>query len=261
MNVLSWNCRGLGLPRTVRVLGDLIRTHKPKFLFLSETISYANKVEELRVKFGFAQCFSVDRVGRSGGLAIFWRNNVNCEVTSYSRNHVNVNFLNNGAAVWSPSCFYGCPESDRMRTSWNIIRRLADVAQIPWVIIAEISLQGGSFTWEKFRGTSDWVKERLDRAFATRSWPHSFPMCKLSVIRTSVSDHDLILLDLYSLDFTQMEFQFRFENTWLQEPNFHKKTSDFWLSLPPSHIIPKLISVSNFMARWGRTFFTSFATK
>ncbi|KAL8134789.1 hypothetical protein AgCh_009705 [Apium graveolens] len=128
-------------------------------------------------------------------------------------------------------------------------------------MLAEISLQGGSFTWEKFRGTSNWVKERLDRAFATRSWQHSFPMCKLSVIRTSVSDHDPILLDLYSVAFTQKEFRFRFENTWLQEPNFHKETSEYWLSLPPSHIIPKLISVSNFMARWGRTFFHKFRDK
>lgn len=109
MNLLSWNCRGLGSPRTVRVLSDLIKVHKPDFLFLSETISFANKIEELRVKYNFAQCFSVDRVGRSGGLAIFWKNNVNCEITSYSRNHVNVNFIENGTVVWSLTCLYGFP--------------------------------------------------------------------------------------------------------------------------------------------------------
>lgn len=65
------------------MLGDLIKSHNPEFLFLSETISYANKTEKLHVKFGFSQCFSVDRVGRSGGLAVFWRNNVSCEITSY----------------------------------------------------------------------------------------------------------------------------------------------------------------------------------
>lgn len=98
------------------------------------------------------------------------------------------------------------------------------------------------------------MKERLDRAFASRSWLHSFPLSKLSVIRTPVSDHDSIMLDLYSVAFTRKEFRFRFENTWLQEANFHKETTEFWLALDPAHIIPKLISVSGFMARWGRNF-------
>lgn len=296
MNLLSWNCRGLGQPRTVRALNDLVKSHRPDFLFLSETISYSNKVEELRIKLGFVQCFSVDRVGRSGGLAIFWRNNVNCEVTSYSRNHIDVNFLSNGSATWSLSCFYGFPERSRKKDSWDLIRMLASRTQLPWSIIGdfndlllaadkwggvphaqslmsgfqaaiddsnlvEIDLHGGRFTWEKSRGSPDWVKERLDRDFATRTWLHMFPLNKLSVFHTSVSDHDPIVLDLYSVSFSQKKFRFRFENTWLQEPGFYKETSDFWLSLPPSYILPKLLSVSSFMARWGRNFFHKFRDK
>ena len=46
MNYLSWNCRGLGNPHTVCALGDLIRSRKPDFLFLSETIFKTNKIEE-----------------------------------------------------------------------------------------------------------------------------------------------------------------------------------------------------------------------
>lgn len=190
MNILSWNCRGLGSSRTVRVLGDLIKVHKPDFLFLSETIFFTKKIKELRIKHGFAQCFSVDRVGRSGGLAIFWRNNVHCEITSYSRNHINVNFFNNTVASWSVSCFYGYPERTRRKDSWDFLRRLAGLAQLPWVVIGdfndllavedkwggvsharslmfgfqaaiddslltEIDLHRGKYTWEKSRGTDE----------------------------------------------------------------------------------------------------------
>ena len=70
----------------------------------------------------------------------------------------------------------------------------------------EIDLKGGHFTWEKSRGSNDWVKERLDRAFASRSWLNSFSLCKLSVIHTSVSDHDPIMLDLFSMAFTGKNF-------------------------------------------------------
>lgn len=71
MNVLSWNCRGHGNPRTVRALNDLIRDRRPEVLFLIETISEKRRIEELRIKLGFSNCFSVDRIGRSGGLAVF----------------------------------------------------------------------------------------------------------------------------------------------------------------------------------------------
>lgn len=54
MKILSWNCQGLGTPQTVRVLSDLVKVHRPEFLFLSETIFFSNKIEELRVMLGFA---------------------------------------------------------------------------------------------------------------------------------------------------------------------------------------------------------------
>lgn len=184
MNLLSWNCRGLGNPRTVRALGDLLRTRKPNFLFLSETISISSRIEEFRVCFGFAQCFSVDRIGHSGGLAILWKQNVDCEVMSYSQNHVDVCFLDNNTAYWRLTCFYGFPERSRRKNSWDFIRLLASKSLLPWCIFGdfndllfpadkfgnvphppslmegfrkvvddcmlnEVDLCGGKFTWEK----------------------------------------------------------------------------------------------------------------
>lgn len=53
MKCLGWNCRGLGNPRTVRNLSDLIKDHSPQFVFLIETISFASRIENLRVRFGY----------------------------------------------------------------------------------------------------------------------------------------------------------------------------------------------------------------
>lgn len=139
MNLLSWNCRGLGNPRTVRVLGDLLRTRKPDFLFLSETFSIASKIENIRVHFGFAQCFSVDRVGHSGGLAIFWKQHVDCEVMSFSQNHIDVCFLVNNNPSWCLSCFYGFPERARRKGSWDFIRLLGSKSQLPWCIFGDFN--------------------------------------------------------------------------------------------------------------------------
>lgn len=40
-----------------------------------------------------------------------------------------------------------------------------------------------------------------------------------------------------------------------------KKLTQFWSNLPAIHLLPKLISVSAFMAKWGRTFFHKFRDK
>lgn len=55
------------------MLRDLVRDRKPDVLFLSETISIANKIESLRIQMGFSQCFAVDRVGNSGGCSVLER--------------------------------------------------------------------------------------------------------------------------------------------------------------------------------------------
>lgn len=125
----------------------------------------------------------------------------------------------------------------------------------------EIDLTGGKYTWEKSKGTQDWVRERLDRAFATEAWWNQFPLCKLTVSHTITSDHDPIKLELMNVNFSNKHFRFKFENTWLKEQNFHEDVSKFWENLPPAHLLPRLISVSSFMAKWGRQFFHKFREK
>lgn len=70
MSSLSWNCRGLGNPRTVQVLVDLVKVHKPCFIFLYETLSWRARLDSTRVRLGYKGLFSVDCVGHSGGLVL-----------------------------------------------------------------------------------------------------------------------------------------------------------------------------------------------
>lgn len=290
MNCLAWNCRGLGNFRTVRALNDLVRGHKPDILFLCETISVATKIEKFRVKFKYDYCFSVDRVGRSGGLAVFWRNYSEVSVDNYSQNHIDLVFTENGATSWRLTLYYGFPERTRRKDAWEMICRLANISTLPWCImgdfndllysadkkgkhphpnslmegfrkaldesmLTEIYLSGGLFTWEKGRGTNDWVQEKLDRAFATRDWVVKFSFCKLSVITAPVSDHEPIFLELMEIAITKREFRFKFENTWLKEPSFVKEVTDHWETIHCANLLPKLNSVSKFMEKWGKDFF------
>ncbi|XP_074363629.1 uncharacterized protein LOC141704242 [Apium graveolens] len=255
MNLLSWNSRGLGNLRTVRVLGDLIQSLKPIFLFLSETKVDSNKVEDLCVKFGFSKCFAVNRVGPGGGLAVMWKSTMQCRVTDSSNNHIDVVILENNQPAWRLSCFYGMPERERRQDSGDLLRQLAVKDSIPWCAfgdfndllcaadkkgehphpqymfdgfrtsigdcnLVELDLMGGEYTWEKSKGKPSWVRERLDRAFATNEWWQKFPLCTLRVSHTTCSDHDPIHVQLFDMAVSRKQFRFRFENSWLQEPSF-----------------------------------------
>lgn len=115
MMMLSWNYRGLGNYRTVRVLRDLVKSRKPNFLFLSETITVSNKIKELCVQLVFFHYFSVDIVDRGGGLAIFWKQKVKCTVADSSLNHIDVYFSEVNALDQRLTCFYGYPERARRK--------------------------------------------------------------------------------------------------------------------------------------------------
>ncbi|XVF47655.1 hypothetical protein PTKIN_Ptkin03bG0127500 [Pterospermum kingtungense] len=67
MNLLAWNCQGLGVPRTVRELTKLVLHFKPQVLFFSETKKNSSCMERLRVKWDFDSCLTVDCRGRVDG--------------------------------------------------------------------------------------------------------------------------------------------------------------------------------------------------
>ena len=84
MNILSWNCRGLGSPRTVHELSRLVRKYKPQILFISETKRNKLEMEGIKIKLQFDCCFVVDCVGRGGGLALLWMIDTMIDILSYT---------------------------------------------------------------------------------------------------------------------------------------------------------------------------------
>ena len=88
MIALSWNCRGLGTPRSVRALRECVRRWDPKVVFLSETKKNIAGMKRVKVKLDFVNGFYVQREGKGGGLAMLWRKEVNLEIKSFSKHHI-----------------------------------------------------------------------------------------------------------------------------------------------------------------------------
>jgi len=71
MSLIGWSFRGLGSLNAIPDLKYLVRHFNLNILFLSEKLVSRNKIEDLRYLLSFDFCFSIDRSGRAGGLALF----------------------------------------------------------------------------------------------------------------------------------------------------------------------------------------------
>lgn len=78
---------------------------------------------------------------------------------------------------------------------------------------------------------------------------------------TTRSDHDPIQVELVSTAISTRLFLFKFENMWLKDQNFIKEVKEYWRKIPIVHLLPKLMNVSSFMAKWRRQFFNKFKEK
>lgn len=80
---------------------------------------------------GYVSCFSVDQVGRNEALAMFWKQNMDHSITGYSQNHIDLFLNDNQENRLRLSCLYGYPKRGRRKNSWDLIRWLASVSNLP----------------------------------------------------------------------------------------------------------------------------------
>ena len=76
MNLLSWNCCGLGNPQSVNALKEVIRIEKTKIVFLMETNLDRDWMEKVRDQCDFKQGLIVPSRNSSSGLALLWKDDV-----------------------------------------------------------------------------------------------------------------------------------------------------------------------------------------
>jgi hypothetical protein len=58
-------------------------------VFPMEIKSKQNKMERIQCKLGFLNMLVVNSMGKSGGLVLFWEDEVGVEIQNYSSRHIN----------------------------------------------------------------------------------------------------------------------------------------------------------------------------
>ena len=211
MRLMSWNYRGVGRAPTARSLKALVRDESPDVLFLAETKVKSPKLEKLKVGMGFANFFGVDRIGKAGGLAIFWKLGVELEIV-FSNSHVIAALVYSDPPdnVWLLLTVYGLPYFAKRKKFWSLMEDLISKFARHWLMIGDLnsvakgskkkggsskgtnssksfqqfvsevgaidlSFSGPKFTWSNKRVGWANVRERLDRGLCNADWQSLFP--------------------------------------------------------------------------------------
>ncbi|KAK8299934.1 hypothetical protein V6Z12_D05G353700, partial [Gossypium hirsutum] len=128
------NCRGLGSPAKIRELKQLLVAKNPDIIFLSETKMAVNEFRRVQNNCRIQNALAVNSEGRSGGLAMMWKDGMNAAIQNYSKHHIDSLIKLEGDKTLRVTGFYGHANPRCRSSSWEMLRRVGDLAQEEWVV-------------------------------------------------------------------------------------------------------------------------------
>lgn len=88
MKILSWNPCGLGNSWGFTALRDLLKKEVPDLVILQEMKVKTYFFTFKKFIFDYSNCLGVNYEGRSGGLVILWKEDLDFKIPQYSSHHI-----------------------------------------------------------------------------------------------------------------------------------------------------------------------------
>ena len=171
-----------------------------------ETKARMSKMRRIMVKVGLLNGVISPSKGKSGGIAMLWESDLNVELKSFTMYHIDSVVTDPTSGFkWRIIGFYGNPDTNRRKESWELLQFLNAQFHMPWVCMGdfnEILLSsekwGGlerpqqqidgfrkvvnvcgfmdlgyerlDFTWCNQRSAGERIRLRLDKVLTTTEW-------------------------------------------------------------------------------------------
>lgn len=136
---LIWNCCCLGNPITVQRLKEIRKKISPDIIFLSETkIADSFVLKELDFLASDKHFLLPPSSPSSGGLALFWKPEVDVQILSSSQNYIDTLITYKGVSFHS-TFRYGEPENTLRQAFWNHITTISANRDTLWMLIGDFN--------------------------------------------------------------------------------------------------------------------------
>ena len=265
MKLVGWSGRGMGNRLAVRGLLEVQKKEDPDVLFLCETKLDKKGVEKLSYTLKMPHVVFKESVSRSGGLALFWKREINLSLAWMGRMHIDADITEVDGFKWRFTGIYGEPRVVKRRETWRLLRTLHLQEKLPWVCIGDFNeilysfekqgglpkpqiqmerfcdalnfcnlndfgFEGDVFTWRNnnYR-VEGYIREWLDRPIANPAWCARFLNYRIVNGCPEHSDHRPVVL---SVDGTRMRdrpwpnlLNKHFEARWLLEEDCERVVS------------------------------------
>ncbi|KAF8115390.1 hypothetical protein N665_0027s0006 [Sinapis alba] len=242
---------------------------------------------DLQEWLGYDRVYNVNPVGRSGGLALFWKSSVNIDFLHVDKNLLDVQ-VQFGALNFFVSCVYGAPLVKNRAMVWEKISRLGVGRKEQWCMfgdfndilnneeklggpqigdsvfkpfgdmihccdMAELPSNGNMFTRGGMRYET-WVQSRLDHCFGNTEWFRYFPASNQNFFDTRRSDHKLVLVKLME---SQQSYRgsFRFDKKFLFKEDVENEVKLAWRRKnngDGNGVFDRLRRVRKSLSKWKR---------
>ncbi|KAA3480199.1 reverse transcriptase [Gossypium australe] len=240
-------------------------------------------MEKVRQRCGYQYGIDVEAMGSRGGLSLAWRGEVNIAVQSFSHRHIDVIVEEeDGGKKWRLTGFYGSPYANDREEAWNLLKRLHNQGEYPWMVcgdfneiiynfekkgglprdekkmeefrqvleecqLADLGYSGNWFTWERGNLPETNIQERFDRGVGNEEWRSLFPDFIVYHLPHSFSDHCPILINTENNVRKQQRENFRFvlEETFIEEVKMSWSSST-------GDLLHKLSTLKKDLTRWAQ---------
>ncbi|KAG5528201.1 hypothetical protein RHGRI_028965 [Rhododendron griersonianum] len=228
-----------------------------------ETKNKRDSLERIRRRLRFNNSSYVEPEGLSGGLALWWTDEVTVDVRFKSKNLfrciVNLPFL---SSPFLATFVYAPPVWNHRLVFWNELRNIAGENRYPWLCVGDLNecgsqaekqggnlcsrsrmehfhslvtdcefmdleFKGPSYTWSNNQEGESNIRIRLDRALATVDWRNLFPLAQV-IHETRVGSDHCPLLVMFKVHLKRVPFQFKFESKWSTHPECGQVVSRAW---------------------------------
>lgn len=287
MKIFIWNCQGAASKKFLRAALMFINQHKPNIFCLLEPKVFGIGADEIYMKLKYNNWIRVEAVGFSGGIWIFWNDEIHVRVECTHPQAILIEVEDCRNCIWHFAAVYASPTPLLRQKLWRMLK--ADMHSIsnPWLVagdfnsvtnmsevsnpetfsstrcsgfnnwifeegMIDLGFTGPNFTWMRGKVKDSFKGARLDRALCSTDWLDCFKNTKVVHLPAYCSDHAPLLIS-FDEENHKVRNTFKFQAAWTLHSEFSSVVQSNWDN--NQSILSNTKHLAQCLRRWNRNSF------